>query len=166
VEFAKKYAALIALAVILIGGITAGLTLGDSNTEPKSKVQVTSACGSYRSDAAVRVNGQTIKTEVVKTSAELQQGLGGRPCILADQGMLFKFSKPGQLWIWMKDMKFPIDIIWIAPNHQTVGVERNVLPSTYPDKFVNKDKPAQYVLELKADRSSELGIDLGTPINF
>jgi uncharacterized membrane protein (UPF0127 family) len=80
--------------------------------------------------------------------------------------MLFQFSKPGQLWIWMKDMKFPIDIVWIAPNHTVVGIEQDVQPSTYPDKFVNRDRPAQYVLELKANRSKELNINLGTPVSF
>lgn len=72
--------------------------------------------------------------------------------------------------MWMKDMKFPIDIIWISPEHKVVAVERDVEPSTYFSKnpfFINdKDHIAQYIIEMKANRSTELGIGLGTPINF
>ncbi len=66
----------------------------------------------------------------------------------------------------MKDMKFPIDIAWISPDKKVVGLEIDVEPSTYPDSFVNKDQPAQYVLELKANRSKTLNINLGTPVKF
>jgi uncharacterized protein len=84
--------------------------------------------------------------------------------------MLFSFSQPGYYRFWMKDMKFPIDIIWISPDHKVAGIERDVEPSTYFSKnpfFINdKDHIAQYVLELKANRSTDLHIALGTPIQF
>ncbi|HXY18184.1 MAG TPA: DUF192 domain-containing protein, partial [Candidatus Nitrosopolaris sp.] len=68
---------------------------------------------------------------------------------------------------WMKDMKFPIDMIWISSSHKAVVVEEDVKPSTYPDRFVNPvNHPAQYVLELQAHASTRLGINPGTPIKF
>jgi uncharacterized membrane protein (UPF0127 family) len=66
----------------------------------------------------------------------------------------------------MKDMHFPIDIIWIGADYKVAAMEINVSPKTYPDSFVNRDKLAQYVLEIKANRSKSLGIDIGTPVNF
>lgn len=62
-------------------------------------------------------------------------------------------------------MKFPIDIIWIGTNHKVVALEIDVNPNTYPDKFQNK-APAQYVLEVKANKSRELNITLGSQVNF
>lgn len=125
-----------------------------------------SACGPYRNDKTVQISTIKFKAEVADTSNQQQQGLGGRPCILPNQAMLFEFAKPSHYSFWMKDMKFPIDIIWIGPDHKVAGLEVDVKPSTYPDRFVNKDRLAQYVLEIQANRSKDLNIRLGTPVNF
>ncbi|HLG90626.1 MAG TPA: DUF192 domain-containing protein [Candidatus Saccharimonadales bacterium] len=120
----------------------------------------------YRNDSVVKVSSYTIKVEVVQTKQEQQKGLSNRACIDTERGMLFAFEKPGYYSFWMKDMRFPIDIIWIDEDRKVVGIEREVQPSTYPDSFVNRDKPAKYVLELKAGQAKILNINLDTPVNF
>lgn len=120
----------------------------------------------YKADVAVRVGSQTIRAEQAISAQQQRIGLSGRACIGHDQGMLFAFEKPGQYSFWMKDMYFPIDIIWMDADRKVIAIEKNVSPSTYPDSFVNKDKSAKYVLELKANRSDSLGIKLGTKVNF
>jgi hypothetical protein len=122
-------------------------------------------CGVYRSDKTITIDFAKIETEVVQTAAERTRGLSDRPCIGANHGMLFIFDEPGQYPFWMKNMKFPIDIVWIDANHKVVDLSVNVSPSTYPDTFVSKT-PAQYVLELQAKRSKDLNVTIGTPINF
>lgn len=153
---------------MIIAAIAVALLVGEKKDEPKTDTKtINSACGSYRDDRAVQVNGQTFNTEVPNNQTEFDKGLGDRPCILPNQAMLFPFKQPGQYAFWMKDMKFPIDIIWIGPDHKIVAMEINEQPSTYPDKFVNqKDRPAQYVLETQANRSKELNIGLGTVVYF
>jgi uncharacterized membrane protein (UPF0127 family) len=146
----------------------AGLAIATAKDQAKPKVAKvpSSACGPYRHDGTVVIDGQKIQTEVAKNSAEFDKGLAGRPCILPNQGMFFAFTKPGQYPFWMKGMKFPIDIIWITSTHQVAAIEVNESPSTYPaSKFVNKI-PAQYVLELKANRSKELRMAIGTAVSF
>lgn len=147
-------------AAVVVGAVLVALLTYGPNEAQKPK------CGVYRNDKTVSINSANIKVEVVKTAAEAEKGLGGRPCIERDQGMLFVFNKPGRYSFWMKDMRFSIDIVWISPERKVVGLEIDVSPSTYPDRFVNKDNPAQYVLELPANRSKNLGITLGTPVNF
>jgi len=139
--------------------------LGETKPQSKNTAAV-SVCGPYRNDKTVTINGQQIQAEIASSATERQKGLSGRPCILPNQAMLFTFSQPGHYSFWMKDMKFPIDIAWISPDKKVVGLEIDVEPSTYPDSFVNKDQPAQYVLELKANRSKTLNINLGTPVKF
>jgi|SRR5581483_1453557 len=119
----------------------------------------------YRQDKNLIVNGSAIQTEVVSSPADLAKGLGGRACIGADEGMLFVFLRPGYYPFWMKDMKFPIDMVWINTNHQAVHIAPDVTPSTYPQSFVNTQL-AQYVLELKAGAANKLGITYGSTINF
>jgi uncharacterized membrane protein (UPF0127 family) len=127
--------------------------------------QVYVACG-FKDNKTITIGSQKIAAELATTASAQQLGLGGRACIGQNEGMLFVFSQPSQYSMWMKDMKFPIDIVWIGSNHKTVGVYRGVEPSTYPDTFVNSDGPALYVLELASQRSKSLGITTGTPINF
>ncbi len=126
-----------------------------------------SACGEYRIDKVVMLGTHKINAEVSTTPVEHQKGLGGRPCIGSDQGMLFLFSRSGQYSFWMKDMKFSIDIIWITSDHKVAAIYNNIAPSTYPDSFINdKRHPAQYTLEVKANLAKKYGIDLGTPVKF
>lgn len=69
---------------------------------------------------------------------------------LADQtGLLFIFDEIDEHGIWMKDMNYPIDIIWIDESFTVVDFATNVSPDTYPQVF-RPDEPARFVLEVPA----------------
>lgn len=118
------------------------------------------------------LNNNKINVEIAATDAAKIKGLGGRPCIPADQGMLFDFGRDGRYAIWMKDMKFPIDVIWITNSHRIAAMEVDFRPQTYnyqqPDKSEKRANqiPARYVLEIKANRSNEMKLQLGQTVNF
>ncbi len=131
-----------------------------------ARAQTPSAsCGSYRDDKTLRIGAHTIAAQLAVTNAELQKGLGGRPCIPANQGMLFVFAQQGLYPFWMKDMSFSIDIVWINTQHVVVAVRRDLSPATYPQTYVSGE-PARYVLELQANRARSLCIVKGTTIAF
>jgi uncharacterized membrane protein (UPF0127 family) len=154
-----KHLRLVAVAGIVTATVLVALLTYGPEEAPGQK------CGVYRNDKTVTVGTTEIETEVVQTEAERAKGLSGRPCIEPNRGMLFVFDKPGQYPFWMKDMKFPIDIVWVDANHKVIGLDIDVAPSTYPHAFVS-EKPAQYVLELQAKRAKDLNIGLGTTVNF
>lgn len=157
----SKYLPLAAAGALLIV-VVGVLAFGGQGTPT-----LNSPCGQYRSDKVVTIGSAKFNAEVAFTQAQKVTGLAGRPCIGPNQAMLFDFGKPAQYEIWMKDMKFPIDIVWISTDHNVVGFYNGVKPSTYPDRFVNKpDSPAQYVLELRANRADQLHINIGTPVKF
>jgi uncharacterized membrane protein (UPF0127 family) len=162
---------IIILVAVLIG-VGAALAIGQSKPEvpAKPKLQASKACGPYRDDVNVKINGQVFKTELAKTTSEQTKGLGGRPCIGPNQAMLFAFSKQGQYRFWMKDMRFPIDILWINSAKRVVAQEIDVEPSTYhsSNPFFENDPShlAQFVLEMQANRSPQLHVDLGTPVTL
>src|SRR6187397_2216267 len=52
-----------------------------------------------------------IEVEVVSSQAELTKGLSGRQALPPNHGMLFMFDDDGYQPIWMKDMKFNLDIV-------------------------------------------------------
>ncbi len=119
----------------------------------------------YRHDLTLLIDNQPVKAEDVKTPADRDKGLGGRKCIGRDQAMLFEFDKPGSYQFWMKDMKFPIDMIWLDSSRQVVTIAPNVDPSTYPQTFVS-DTPAMYVLELRSGEATHLHIRNGQTITW
>jgi len=88
------------------------------------------------------------------------KGLSGVPNIKSNEGMLFVFDEPDYHSFWMKDMLFPIDIIWFDENKKVVHIEKNVSPDTYPRGFT-PGFPAQYVLETNAGISEEYNVNLG-----
>lgn len=48
--------------------------------------------------------------------------LSGREC------MLFVFDRPGRYGIWMKNMKFSIDVVWIDDRFKVVDYAQNLKP--------------------------------------
>jgi uncharacterized membrane protein (UPF0127 family) len=153
-------------AVLAVIG-AALLFSGDPKPKPAvSKPKAVVGCGTYRTDKLVTIGSASFNTEVVTTQAAKDKGLSGRPCIEPNQAMLFVFDKPSRYFIWMKGMRFPIDIVWITTDHKVAGYEFDVPPSSYPTRFANKAMPAQYVLEFKANAAKSLAIDIGTTVTF
>ncbi|MBI3341636.1 DUF192 domain-containing protein [Candidatus Curtissbacteria bacterium] len=112
----------------------------------------------------------TIDAEVAATSNLRKKGLSKRDELPFDKGMIFVFDNTGQYGIWMKDMRFAIDIIWIDADKKIVDIVENVPPE--PGKADNKltvYKPrgdAKYVLEINAGLASANGLQIGDPLNF
>ncbi|MBI4536892.1 MAG: DUF192 domain-containing protein [candidate division NC10 bacterium] len=78
----------------------------------------------------VRILGQTtvtVSAEVARTLQEKVRGLSGRPPLKRGQGMLFVYDRPQVIGIWMKDMRFSLDILWIHAG-RIVKVEKNAPP--------------------------------------
>lgn len=114
----------------------------------------------YRDDENIVVSGEVLRVQLADTSAEINKGLGGKSCIADNQAMLFELGRASEYSFWMKDMKFPIDIIWINSKHEIVQVDAAVSPGTYPKAFASA-QPAQFVLELKSGRAADLGLRPG-----
>ncbi len=79
--------------------------------------------------------------------------------------MLFVFDTPGKHGFWMKDMHFPIDIIWIDRDLTIVHVERSISQETFPTVFAS-DANASYVLEVVAGFSEKNNLKEGDRVNF
>lgn len=108
--------------------------------------------------------GQTqLVVELATTNAAREQGLSGRTSLSSGHGMFFVFETPGAWGIWMKDMNFPIDIIWADENGLIVTIEENATPQSYPKSFYPAHL-AQYVLEVPAGFAKEHSIAIGQRI--
>jgi uncharacterized membrane protein (UPF0127 family) len=77
--------------------------------------------------------------------------------------MLFVFASPDVYQFWMKDMNFPIDIIWLDANKKVVLIEHDVAPSTYPDSY-GPETLTQYVIEIPAGEAKRAGLKVGDTV--
>jgi uncharacterized membrane protein (UPF0127 family) len=105
-------------------------------------------------DGKVKIDGVLFSVKVADTEEERRQGLSGTAGLAPRGGMLFVFDENDQHGIWMKDMNYPIDILWISESYNIVSIKKSVSPNTYPQVFQNS-KPARYVLELPAGSIDE-----------
>ncbi|MGD8536219.1 MAG: DUF192 domain-containing protein [Candidatus Aminicenantes bacterium] len=112
-------------------------------------------------------DGYAITAELAVTDEERQLGLMHRKKINPDQGMLLVFERANFHSIWMKNMKIPLDILWLDKEKRIVHIERDVPPCkedpcpTYTSRF-----PAMYVLELKAGSVNEHKLKMYDRIDF
>ena len=113
----------------------------------------------------LKVNGQTYKLLEAKTAASMTKGLGDRSYLPLKEGMLFIFSKPAVQCFWMKDMSFPLDMVWLNSSRQAVAIKQHILPSTYPEAFCPPEL-AQFVIELNSGQVQASGIQLGQMLNY
>jgi len=120
-------------------------------------------CGSYQK-GEVKIGSKLLSVDISDTECKRNLGLSGRTD-LNDGGMIFVFEKLGNYGFWMKDMNFPIDILWINNEFKITGIEKNVSPDTYPQSFGSKYK-AMYVLEASAGYSDKNNIKVGDKIIF
>lgn len=112
----------------------------------------------------VKINNNDLKVLVAKEPARLYKGLGGRKNLSKYDGMLFVFPSETQHGIVMRDMQFPIDIIWIL-NGKVIDIAPNV--PTEPNRaeadltvyFARQD--SDFVLEMPAGQVLARNIKIG-----
>ena len=100
---------------------------------------------------------------IADTLARGAVGLMYRESMAANRGMLYIFPFERAWKIWMLNMRFALDVIWLNRKGVVVHVERNLGPcrSFFSCKTYAPQKVAKYVLELNSGSARRLGIRLG-----
>lgn len=107
-----------------------------------------------------QLGGLSYRLEVVDTEAGREKGLSERDVLPQGEGMLFVFPTDDDWAIWMLQMRFPIDIVWLNANKAVVGIKENATPGSYPEAF-RADAQSRYVVELNAGDVAKLGLKKG-----
>ena len=118
----------------------------------------------------VSVKTLNVTAKVNSKASDRKEGLSGKDSLPINEGMLFVFDSKGFYPFWMKDMKFPIDIIWIDENKNIVSIAASVVPEPgKDDSALSLYKPtaeALYVLEINAGLSVLHNVQVGDQVNF
>ena len=116
-------------------------------------------------ESLLRLDGHSYHITVMRTDAELQKGLSDTSSLPAGQAMVFVFPRDDKWAMWMKDMKYPIDIVWLNDNKQVIDSAKNAQPSSYPQKFTPSES-ARYVIEFPSGTVANVGIQNGDPVGL
>lgn len=128
------------------------------------QIKISSLCGSYER-GEIKFGSTLLNVDISDTECKEILGLSGRKSLENNEGMFFIFSNLGNYGFWMRDMNFPIDIIWLNNDFVITGIEKNLNPNTYP-KIYGQKYFAKYVLEVPSGYSDKNNLKVGDKIIY
>src|SRR3989344_5019567 len=150
---------LLAFAVLIL--VIAGGILAQNYFKTNSLFQI------QKNPKAI-INNNSFELTVVNTPKEMETGLSETSSLPQNKGMLFLFKAPGHYPFWMKDMKMPIDIIYIN-NNKIITIFSKANPPSGPDEspiIYRPDEPSDKVLEINSGLSEKYGFKKGDTVVF
>ena len=113
----------------------------------------------------VTVGNTTVYAEAAYTPAEWEMGLMNRTYLNEDAGMLFIFPIQQQQSFWMKNMRIPLDIVFITADNHVLEIYASVPPCTSnPCTLYASSAPIKYALEVNSGFCARSGIASGDPV--
>ena len=112
------------------------------------------------------IKGHSFSLYLAKTSKEQEIGLSKFNKIDKNKGMLFIFQKPDYYSFWMRDMKFPIDIIFINKDKIVDIFQKVPVPKEGNVPIYTTKEKADKVLEISSGLSSQYGIKKGDKVKI
>jgi len=114
----------------------------------------------------VRLGAGVFNVRIASTDEARKQGLSGVEKLDANGGLLMVFDTDGYQGIWMKDMKIPLDIIWLNSEKKVVYIVTDASPDLGTSKIFTPKDLSRYVLEVPAGTVKSAGIKIGSVATF
>ncbi len=102
----------------------------------------------------IKIGDVTLQVQIADTKSLQTRGLMFQEKLPYEQGMLFVFEDEGIRSMWMLNMQFSLDLIWIDADGRIVHIEKDTQPcksalETMACTFTNGNgEEAKYVLEV------------------
>jgi uncharacterized membrane protein (UPF0127 family) len=114
--------------------------------------------------AKISIKGLQLSADIPATRELMGKGLVVKNELKENESMLFVFEEHSRDSFWMKDMRFPIDIIWLDRIGKVVHIEENLMPC--PLVFIcptySPSTDSQFTLETVSGFAQRHNISLGT----
>jgi uncharacterized membrane protein (UPF0127 family) len=112
-------------------------------------------------------SGREMKAEVMVKPEDRAMGLMFRPSLAKDAVLLFVFDESEFHSIWMKNCRFPIDIVWLDESRKVVHVHESAPPcKAEPCPVYLPMRRASFVIEMNAGVARREGVVLGGQVSF
>ena len=100
----------------------------------------------------IKLDGVILEVQIADTDPRRARGLMFQEQLPLDQGMLLVFDDADKVSIWMLNMQFSIDAIWIDESGKVVFIEKNIPPCKTALETVTCESfggiDAKYILEV------------------
>jgi uncharacterized protein len=107
----------------------------------------------------MRIGSRQYTLEVANTPASREKGLMQRDSMPADHGMIFVFDRERPLSFWMKNTRFPLDILYLDATGQVVSIHQMKPYDTRTQTA--SARPAKYAIELNVGEAAKAGVVAG-----
>lgn len=114
----------------------------------------------------LRLGSGVYSLRIADTDAERAQGLSGVEKLASNEGLLMKYDGDGKWGIWMKDMKIPLDIVWLDKDKVVVYIVKGASPELGTTMTFEPKSPARYIVELPAGAVDQAAIKTGITADF
>ncbi|MBI2028250.1 MAG: DUF192 domain-containing protein [Candidatus Levybacteria bacterium] len=150
----KILIAFVILIIVVIGAVTTQNYLKTQNLVQTNK------------DPMATINNNTFELIVAKTPKEMEIGLSETSELPKNKGMLFLFESPGYYSFWMRNMKIPIDIIYINNDKIVTIFSKAKPPQDAAETLViyRPDEPSDKVIEINAGLAEEYSFKKGDKV--
>lgn len=106
--------------------------------------------------------GPPLSVEIARTEGQRRRGLMCRVRLAAGSGLLLSYPVAGERRIWMKNMRIPLDILFLDDAGRVVSLVERVPPCRRaPCPIYPSRGNARYALELNAGDVARLGLGVG-----
>lgn len=119
----------------------------------------------YPKTTSIKIGDTPVFASMAKTWPERIQGLSETPFLPDFVVKVFVFDTVDFHPIWMKDMNYSIDIIWVDLENMVVDFVENAPVDSYPESFAS-EVPAKYVIETTAGFVEKNKIKIGDKVTM
>jgi len=141
---------LLNVAVVFLA-VLSGPSLQMSTAFERSTLTIRTESGSHKFDV-----------ELAVTPEELSFGLMHRRSLAANAGMLFDYSRPQKVAMWMKNTLIPLDMVFIDATGTVAHISERAVPQSL--RTISSRVLVRAVLELNGGTVARLKIKIGDRI--
>ena len=114
----------------------------------------------------VSINNYILVADLSITYEQIIKGLSIKSSLKENEGMLFVLNSYSRRGFWMKDMKFPIDVIWLNENKKIIHIKKSLEPCVSNCPVYFPDQDSKYVLETVAGFADKQNLKVGDTVLF
>ncbi|MDE1764688.1 MAG: DUF192 domain-containing protein [Thaumarchaeota archaeon] len=117
----------------------------------------------------IKIDNTVLDVQIADTPDRMTEGLQFQKQLSYNQGMIFVFPQPQIVAMWMKDMQFPLDMIWFDNSGNVVHIEKDLPPcsNNQPCPTYDGDRQStRYVLEVTAGFVGKFNVTEGSKLTM
>ncbi len=140
------------LGVILLGMVLSPPTPDDTDAYNRTTVTIEDTNGTTLG---------TVDVRIADTQAKRYVGLSNTSSLHMGEGMLFVHQRERALTYVMRDMDFPLDIIFVRADGRISRIHHAPVPEEIPGGNGSFEGTGRYVLEVPRGWTNETGVSVG-----